>query len=198
MHEGWVRWGWWGGRGRRWLPWRSKPKESPGDQNVWAEELFSDKVCVNTKKAWMFILADGSDQICQFECLKLFTELCTTFRRWHSQWPPFKETRKMRKFVTEFAALLIKKSYSKSWVFKVKISELKVEMNWSLWTLSGTMPSCSFDWLWATRFSPISVATRIVQNRTWCRRNTFEKLTEIQLMKSDEYGWSPSPTKSSS
>ena len=52
----------------------------------------------------------------------------------------------------------------------------------SLSTLSGTIPSCSLAWLCATRFSPISVATRIVQNRTWANMFT-EQLTAEETKK---------------
>ena len=142
------------------------------------------KICVSwsweelmTKFVWMprrleCLFWPGSDQICQFECLqpKLFPQLCTTFRRWHGQWPPFKETRKMWKWVWQKATFGTWVSFDQ----KVFEEEIVRTEKWLLRTLSGTIPSCSLDWLCATRFSPISVATRIVQNRTCCRRNKLE------------------------
>ena len=93
VHEEQVRWGWWGGPGRRWLPWRSKPAGSPGGEQLMITDSSLRKfVWIQWRPECLFWPGLIRFSNLNVAARKVFRKVCSTFRRWHCQWP--KNTRK--------------------------------------------------------------------------------------------------------
>ena len=97
VHEEQVRWGWWGGPRRRWLPWRSKPAGSPGGEQLMITDSSLRKfVWIQRRPQCLFWPGLIRFSNLNVAARKVFRKVCSTFRRWHCQWP--KNTRKKMNF----------------------------------------------------------------------------------------------------